>query len=213
MSGFDEWVAQLADGHTLALALAVALLLGLRHATDPDHLVAVSALLASDTAGGTRQAGRLGLAWGVGHASTLLVFGLPIVLFHAYLPGAAQHAAEVLVGLVIVFLAIRLWRRRRAPPGRSPAEAFGIGLAHGMAGSAGVGVLLLAAVPARSEAVAALVVLAVGTAVSMAALSYAFGRVVARGGRPVPAPAVGAVSLAFGSWYALGAMGAVPYLL
>jgi hypothetical protein len=211
MFGLDEWLVQLAEGHAVVAVLAVALLLGLRHATDPDHLMAVSTLLASEAEGDARRASRLGLAWGVGHASTLLLFGLPIVLFHAYLPAAAQRGAEVLVGLVIVFLGIRLLVRRRARIGRSPAEAFGVGLVHGMAGSAGVGVLLLAALPARSDAVAALVVLAVGTAISMAVLSHALGRVVA-GRRIELAPAMGALTCAFGAWYALGAAGAVPYV-
>ena len=205
MFGVDETVARLAEGHGPVVAPVVALLLGLRHATDPDHLVAVSTLLASDADGDRRRAGRLGLAWGAGHASTLLVFGLPIILFHAYLPEAAQRGAEVLVGLMIVFLGVRLLVRRRGRIGRSPVEAFGIGLLHGMAGSAGVGVLLLAAVPARSEAVAALVVLAVGTALSMAVLSYALGRVIA-GRRLDFAPAMGAVTCAFGAWYALAAV-------
>src|SRR5688500_2832103 len=98
----------------LALALAVALGLGLRHASDPDHLAAVSTLIASEPEDGTRRAGRLGLAWGLGHATTLAVFGLPIVLFQSYLPDAAQRAAEALVGLMIMLLAVRLllrWRR------------------------------------------------------------------------------------------------------
>ena len=103
--------------------------------------------------------------------------------------------------------------RRRGRIGPSPVEAFGVGLVHGMAGSAGVGVLLLAAVPARSEAVAALVVLAVGTAVSMAVLSYALGGVVAGGRRLAVAPAMGAITCVLGAWYSLGAAGAVPYVL
>jgi hypothetical protein len=206
MFGVDETLGQMAEGHALAVALALALVLGLRHATDPDHLVAVSTLIASDAEGDTRAAGRLGFAWGLGHASTLLVFGLPIVLFHAHLPAAAQQGAEALVGLVIVALGIRLLVRSRGRIGRSPAEAFGVGLVHGMAGSAGVGVLLLAALPAQSEAVAALIVLAVGTAVSMAVLSYALGRVLTRGRRFDLAPAMGVTTCAFGAWYVLAAL-------
>ena len=101
--------------------------------------------------------------------------------------------------------------------GRSPLQAFGIGLVHGAGGSAGVGVLLLAAIPGRPEAVAALMVLALGTAMSMAMLSSAFGYAITRG--PVVermlafAPAMGVTTLAFGGWYTLGAVGAVPYLL
>ena len=89
------------------------MLLGLRHATDPDHLTAVSTLVLSERGRGTRRAGRLGLAWGLGHALTLLAFGLPAVLLSAYLPDAVQRAAEALVGLVIVLLALRLLRRWR----------------------------------------------------------------------------------------------------
>ena len=82
------------DGEALALVLLVALLLGLRHASDPDHLAAVSTLIASDPEDGTRRAGRLGLAWGLGHALTLAAFGLPIVLLQAYLPERCSAAAE-----------------------------------------------------------------------------------------------------------------------
>jgi ABC-type nickel/cobalt efflux system permease component RcnA len=253
MLGLDDWLAQLAHGEALAVVLAVALVLGLRHASDPDHLAAVSTLIASEPEDGTRRAGRLGFAWGLGHAATLALFGLPIVLFQSYLPDPAQRGAEALVGLMIMFLAARLlvrWRRGHfhahphrhggtehrhlhahpeqgarhdhvhqpeARLGRSPAQAFAIGLVHGMGGSAGVGILLLATIPSQAEAVAALVVLALGTAVSMAALSSAFGYAITRG--PVLrrmlalAPALGFATLAFGGWYALGAVGAVPYLL
>lgn len=252
MFGVDELLADIAQGETLAVALLVAFLLGLRHASDPDHLAAVSTLLASEPEAGPGRAGRLGLAWGIGHALTLAAFGLPIVLFHAYLPGGVQRGAEALVGLMIMFLALRLLLRWRsghfhAHPhrhgeiehrhlhshghedeheheheheqrlGRSPLQAFGIGLVHGIGGSAGVGVLLLATIPVQADAVAALGVLAIGTALSMASLSSLFGYAITRG--PVlrrtlaVAPAMGFVTLAFGAWYALGALGAVPYVL
>ena len=68
---------------TFGIVMAVAVLLGLRHATDPDHLAAVTAVAAGSGDQGGRQSARLGLAWGGGHALTLFVFGLPIVLFAA----------------------------------------------------------------------------------------------------------------------------------
>jgi ABC-type nickel/cobalt efflux system permease component RcnA len=113
MPGLDDRIADLAGGSWL-LALPVALLLGLRHATDPDHLTAVSMLVAADEPDGSRRARRLGLAWGLGHATTLFAFGLPVVMFGAYLPEAAQQAAELAVGLVIIAVAARLlvrWHR------------------------------------------------------------------------------------------------------
>jgi ABC-type nickel/cobalt efflux system permease component RcnA len=113
MFGLDDRIAELAGG-SWVLAVAVALLLGLRHATDPDHLTAVSILVADDEDAGTRRARGLGLSWGLGHATTLVAFGLPVVLFGAYLPAPLQHGAELAVGVVIVALAARLlvrWHR------------------------------------------------------------------------------------------------------
>jgi high-affinity nickel permease len=212
MTGLDDSIANLAAGNTLLVVLAVALLLGLRHATDPDHLAAVSTLIATEPDDGTRRAGKLGLSWGLGHATTLLVFGLPIVLFGSYLPDGVQHAAEALVGIVIMALAIRLLVRRRheAKLGRSPLQAYGIGLVHGVGGSAGVGVLLLAGISDRGEAAGALLLFAVATAASMATLSSGFGYALTRGPllrRTLTlAPALGVVTLAFGAWYAAGSV-------
>jgi hypothetical protein len=224
MLGLDDAIARLGTGEVFLVVAAVAVLLGLRHATDPDHLTAVTTLVAGDRAD-TRRAGRLGLAWGLGHATTLFAFGLPIVLYRAYLPEAVQAGAEAVIGLIIVALAVRLlvrWRgARRAERGhahapRSSLQAYAIGLVHGAGGSAGVGVLLLAGIPDHVEAIVALAVFATFTAVSMALASSSFGWVLSRGAvqRSFVAvvPALAAVSLAFGVWYALGAVQAVPYL-
>ncbi|HEX4717570.1 MAG TPA: hypothetical protein VH300_03505 [Thermoleophilaceae bacterium] len=252
MFGLDDKIAALGDGHALLLALAVALLLGLRHATDPDHLAAVSTLIASERDDGTRRAGVLGLTWGLGHATTLIACGVPIVIAGAYLPAWARQGAEVLIGIVIILLAARLlarWRHGRfhahahrhgdvehrhlhphasdaghdhrhepAPVlGRSPLQAYGIGLVHGVGGSAGVGILLLAGIRDHTVALAALVLFALATAVSMSALSWSLGFALTRGHAVQKtlklAPALGALSLAFGVWYTLGALEIVRYTL
>jgi hypothetical protein len=240
MTGLDP------DGPVLT-ALALAGLLGLRHSADPDHLAAVSALIAGRTRHGARAAARLGAAWGAGHGLALLAFGLPIVLVQAYLPGAMQRLAEAAIGLLIVVLAVRLlvrWRRgafhvhvhehdgvphthvhghaatadhgHAHPRPRSARAAFLIGCLHGTGGSAAVGILLVAGVPGRGAAVAALVVFAAGTAVSMALLSAVFGRLLTaapvRRRLATAIPALGTVGVAFGAWYALSAYGVVPAL-
>lgn len=224
MLGLDDQIAALGAGQTFLIVAAIAVLLGLRHATDPDHLTAVSTLVASDGDRTARHAGRLGLSWGLGHATTLFIFGLPIVVARGYLPGPVQQAAEFAVGLLIMGLALRLlvrWRRgllgpARRVPVRSRRAAYGIGVLHGIGGSAGVGLLLLAAIPDHVEAVVALLIFASFTAISMALASTAFGYGISR--EPVMrrfmsvAPALGFVSLAFGAWYALGALEAVPYV-
>jgi cytochrome c biogenesis protein CcdA len=226
MFGLDDRIASLGTGETFVIIAAIAVLLGLRHATDPDHLTAVTTLIA-DGGHDDRKARSLGFIWGLGHATTLFAFGLPIVLAKSYLPEAVQQGAEAAVGLLIIGLAVRLllrWRDGafRGGPGhahghaRTPLQAYGIGLVHGMGGSAGVGVLLLAAIPDHAEAIAALGLFAAFTAISMALASSTFGYALTR--PPVlrryatVAPALGALSLAFGVWYSLGALNAVPYV-
>ncbi|MEP7175458.1 MAG: hypothetical protein ABI860_02820 [Gemmatimonadales bacterium] len=247
MTGLDDWIAGL--GGTGALGLAVALLLGLRHASDPDHLTALSTLMLSDERAGARRAGLLGLAWGLGHAATLFAFGVPVIVFRRHLPLLVQRGAECVIGLVILALAVRLlvrWHRgyfhshahghggiqhahphahEEAPAahapeahahphteglGRSPLEAFGLGLVHGVGGSAAVGVLLVGAVPDRSAGVLALALFAGATAVSMALVSSAFGYALARGAvarRLEPlVPVFGIASFLFGAWYAVAAL-------
>jgi ABC-type nickel/cobalt efflux system permease component RcnA len=239
MFGLDEQIAAFSHGGSFWIVLAVAVLLGLRHATDPDHLAAVSALVAGGRERAARRAGELGLAWSAGHAVTLFAFGLPILLLDSYLPERAQQAAETAVAVVIAYLAVRLlvrWRRgeyhchehehgeeehahahvkhaHRHP--RSRLGAFGIGLVHGMGGSAGVGILLVASVESTPLAVLSLALLALFTAVSMTLLSGGFGRTLVsrpmRSSFGTVAPVLGAASLAFGLWYATSAWSLTPY--
>ena len=226
MFGLDDQIASLSGGASVLVVILVAALLGLRHATDPDHLAAVATLVAARRDRVARSAARMGAFWGLGHATTLLLFGLPIVLADRYLPEPLQRGAETAVAALIVFLAVRLlhrWRSGWFRPHehghrhrvRTPFGAYGIGLVHGMGGSAGVGVLLLAAIPSRTVAVASLVVLAAFTAVSMTMLTTGFGLTLRS--RPVSgslgavAPVLGTLSLAFGCWYAAAVWSLMPY--
>jgi high-affinity nickel permease len=224
MFGLDNKIASFSNGTTLVIVLGVAVLLGFRHASDPDHLAAVTTLIAGKREDAARRAARLGFTWGLGHATSLFVFGLPVVLYRAYLPETVQRAAETAVGAVIVLLALWLlirWRRGvfRERHGhlhartRAPWQAFAIGALHGMGGTAGVGVLLLASISDHALAVAALALFASCTALSMALLSTGFGAALgngfARRSFARLAPVLGVLSLAFGVWYALGAQGAL----
>jgi len=208
----------------------------------------VSTLIAGGEERGARRARKLGLAWGLGHATTLFLFGLPVVLYERFLPEAVQQGAETAIGVLIVALAVWLlirWHRgafhvhlhdhgevkhvhvhahaeqtgharHPHPKPRSPWQAYGIGLLHGVGGSAGVGVLIIAAVQSKALAVAALAILALGTAVSMTLVTTGFGVALgttsARRAWDRAAPALGVLSLAFGIWYATGALGLVPYV-
>lgn len=231
MLGLDEWIAGASDGASIGVVLLVAVLLGLRHATDPDHIAAMTTLVASGRSAGRRSAARLGAWWGAGHGVTLVLFGIPILLAEQFLPERLQQSAETAVAALVVFLALRLlvrWRhgffdlhahphadREHTHSVRTPVTAFGVGLVHGMGGSAGVGVLLLATIPSRAVAVASLFLLAFFTAVSMTVVTLGFG--LALGTRPAAdvsralVPVLGAAGIAFGLWYAAAAWYLAPY--
>lgn len=217
----------------------------------------VSTLILSEERA-ARRAGVLGLFWGFGHATTLFLFGLPLILFQEALPEGVHRTAEAAIGVLIALLAVRLllrWRRgvfhahahahdgvwhvhphaheeghpipdgsamheEHAHPhaeglGRSPVACYGIGLVHGIGGSAGAGVLMATALPGRVEATISLSVFALGTAVSMAILSAAFGYGLAREGAArrlaVLVPPLGAVSFLFGVGYTLSVFGVGPW--
>jgi hypothetical protein len=212
MFGLDEGIARLSAGGSVLVVVLVAVMLGLRHATDPDHIAAVTTLA---SAGRARAATKLGAFWGLGHALALVAFGVPIVLFESYVPDVAQRGAETAVGALIVFLAVRLLVRHRHPPDhghqpRAPLAAFGIGLVHGLGGSAGVGVLLIAAMPSRSLALVSLVVLAAFTAMSMTFLTWSLSATLLRR-ISTAGPVVAVASLSFGVWYSAAAWTLVPY--
>ncbi len=250
MFGLDDLIAEWGREGGIAVAFLVALLLGLRHATDPDHLTAVSSIVVAEREGGRRAAVRLGLAWGAGHALTLLALGLPFVLWGDALPERVQQVAEVAIGLLIIGLAIRLlvrWRRgyfhvhphrhgdvvhshphahegahgvhahehAEEALGRTPLAAFGIGLVHGIGGSAGAGILLVSSIDDRTTAAIALVVFAGATALSMGVATLVLGHILTR--RRVAlrleslVPVLGVLGMLFGAWYALGSLEAVPY--
>lgn len=233
----DAWLEGLFAGAPLVVALLIALALGLRHASDPDHLVAVTSLVAVD-GGDVRSAARLGAWWGAGHATALIVIGVPLILFKSEMPSSIEHWAETAVGIVILLLALRIvvkWVRgdfragrhpHQLPSGpeshrhlhhrdetdhrhrnvRTPRQALSIGVLHGLAGTGAVALLLIAALPGKVEAAAALAVFAPMSAVSMTLCTTAFAWLLTRPlidplYRTVLIPAFGLFGLLFGAWY------------
>lgn len=116
----DMWFEGLFAGAPFVVVLGIALILGARHASDPDHLVAVTSLVAAD-GGDVRGAARLGAWWGAGHAGALLVLGVPLILFKSEMPAWLERGAETAVGVVILVLALRIvvkWARGDFRAGR-----------------------------------------------------------------------------------------------
>jgi ABC-type nickel/cobalt efflux system permease component RcnA len=125
----DSLITGLFDGAPLLVALAVAFLLGLRHASDPDHLVAVTSLVAAED-GDTRKAAKLGAWWGIGHASALMAIGIPLIVFKTELPASLESGAEKAIGALILVLAARVIYKWARGDYRATAHAHE-GRAHG----------------------------------------------------------------------------------
>jgi len=193
-------------------AALLGFLLGLRHATDVDHVVAVTAIVARERT--LRRAAWIGVLWGIGHTITVFAVGGAIIAFRLVIPPRVGLALEFGVAIMLIFLGFSNLR------GSAPAEPHGhthefdhrkpllIGTVHGLAGSAAVAILVLAAIPQTAWALAYLLVFGVGTIAGMmlvtvilaAPAMYASERVARlHGGIRL---AAGALSLAFGLFLA-----------
>lgn len=82
--------------------IAIGFFLGMRHATDPDHVIAVSTIV-SQQRNATRAAW-IGVFWGLGHSVTILVVGSVIILFNLVIPARLGLAMELSVGLMLILL-------------------------------------------------------------------------------------------------------------
>jgi hypothetical protein len=156
---------------SLLSALAIGFLLGLRHATDSDHVVAVTAIASSE--GSILRALRIGAAWGLGHSTTLMVVGGAIVLFRLTLPPRLGLGFEFLVALMLVVLGVLTLARKQSADVASMRRPLAVGFVHGLAGSAFVALLVLAAIPGWAPQLAYLALFGVGTVAGMAAITAA----------------------------------------
>ncbi|AXC09482.1 HoxN/HupN/NixA family nickel/cobalt transporter [Acidisarcina polymorpha] len=89
---------------SLALIALVGFVLGMRHATDPDHVIAVTTIVSKQRHIG--KAGLIGAMWGFGHTLTILIVGVAIILFKIVIPTRLGLSMELAVGLMLILLGI-----------------------------------------------------------------------------------------------------------
>jgi ABC-type nickel/cobalt efflux system permease component RcnA len=177
------------------------LLLGMRHSTDPDHVVAVSTIVSKQRS--IRQAGLIGTLWGLGHTLTIFAVGSMIILFGVVIPPRLGLSMEFSVALMLIFLGVLnltglmqritscLTRTRgQTAPINTEAETllgrsagrFGvyqcvrplvIGIVHGLAGSAAVALLVLSTIHSPLWATMYLLIFGAGTMVGMMCMTAA----------------------------------------
>lgn len=147
-------------------AILLGALLGLRHATDADHVVAVTAIVARERSLG--RAAAVGALWGVGHTLTLLLVGGAIVAFRLVIPPRIGLGLEFGVALMLIGLGYANLRARpEEPRERAAVRPLLVGTVHGLAGSAAVALLVLATIRGTLPALAYLLVFGVGTILGM----------------------------------------------
>ena len=201
--------------------------LGLRHAADSDHVVAVTAIATRYKRVG--PAALVGVLWGLGHTLTICLVGGAIIVFNLVVPPRVGLALEFAVGIALLVVGLLNltghggFLGNGRDEGRLPRlRAFLLGLVHGLAGSAAVALLVLATVRDTAAACAYLLVFGLGTILGMVLVTVAVTSPVAffadrfRWSGAGLRVATGLLSVAFGVWVMVeagflgGLFGAVP---
>lgn len=158
---------------TVIPALAFGLVMGVRHATDADHIAAVGTIAARDAS--VRRAMLVGAWWGIGHSVSVLLVGGALVVFRAPMPVALALVLELIVGLMLIGLGARaLWRRQQVDRTASTTRSLAVGVVHGLAGSAVLALLIMTTTESAWGAAVYLVCFCVGTIAAMSAVSALF---------------------------------------
>jgi high-affinity nickel-transport protein len=176
---------------SLPSLLVLGFLLGMRHATDADHVVAVTTIVSRDRT--VRGAARIGSLWGAGHTLTVLLVGGAIILFGLAIPPRVGLALELAVGVMLIVLGALALRSGDAHAAHDEAHAaialadrglasrrgyallrpLLVGIVHGLAGSAGVALLVLGSIRDPRWAVGYLAIFGAGTVAGMVLITTA----------------------------------------
>ncbi len=212
---------------TLLAILALGFFLGMRHATDSDHVVAVTTIVSRERS--PLAALWLGALWGLGHTATILVVGGAIVLFGWVIPPRVGLSMEFSVALMLIVLGVMNLSGALSGIKGAAAQAHHhdageaavrhthvrgrlrplvIGVVHGLAGSAAVALLVLATIKTAGTALIYLTVFGAGTVAGMMLLTAAMSvpvRVLSRrfsNAEQTLGRVAGLVSIAFGLFLA-----------
>ncbi len=181
--------------------LGLGFVLGLRHALDVDHLAAVSTIVSQRRS--LLRSSLVGALWGLGHTVSLVAVAVAVIGLHAEIPPSVGHLLELGVAVMLVVLGVNLLRsvaagqvhlhahahggRTHVHPhlhayetsshdhGPSRRRPFLVGLVHGLAGSAGLMLAVVATIPSPVLALAYVVVFGIGSVGGMTAMSALLG--------------------------------------
>ncbi|MGB7999943.1 MAG: urease accessory protein UreH [Anaerobacillus sp.] len=162
---------------SLLSILVIGFLLGIKHAIEPDHVIAVSTIASK-----TRSLWKSSLAgvyWGIGHTTTLFLVGMLLFLFNTTITDKWAMSLEILVGFMLVFLGIKTLLTKASKTGtkgsRSYLQSGAIGFIHGLAGSAAMVLLTMSTVQTVWQGAIYILVFGVGTCVGMLGFTTILG--------------------------------------
>jgi len=211
----------------LLSSCALGAAVGAQHALEPDHLAAVTTMVADHP----RRAAWMGALWGLGHAAALTIVGFVLIAARAELPAQAAAGLELAVAAMLIVLGtrnlVRAWSIGTGGPvvthrhgarlhSHAADQRAGhvhvagvavavrplvVGLIHGLAGSGGLAALAVARMPSTATALAYIALFGIGSIAGMAMVSGAFGVALGRvimGRTRMMVAATGAVSIACG---------------
>ncbi len=181
----------------------------MRHATDPDHVIAVTTIVTSERSLG--KAARIGALWGIGHSLTILLVGGAIIGFKVAFSVRLGLSMELTVAIMLIVLGLLNLISVNAPARHiSPGKPLLIGVVHGLAGSAGAALLLVPLIDDPRFAALYLLVFGLGTVAGMSLVTLAIAAPALAVGAPTARVqrslrlASGAVSVLFGIYLAYG---------
>ncbi len=178
-----------------AYILAAGFVLGIQHAFDADHVVAVSNIVSEHK--NLLKSSILGAMWGFGHTFTLLLAGLLLMVFKLSIPKKAAASMEMLVGVMLIILGAltlinaaksRLHAHMHAHDGKKHEHlhekdshshyrkrSFLVGMVHGLAGSAALMLLVLGTVKSAAEGLLYIAIFGLGSVLSMMLITTLIG--------------------------------------
>ena len=192
---------------SLFLTFIASLMLGMRHATDPDHIVAVTTIVSRERS--VVKAAGIGAVWGIGHTITLLLVGGAIIAFKVVLDARLGLSLEMSVAVMLIVLGLlNILDVRASALGLNASRPFFVGIVHGLAGSAGAALLIVPLIDDARWAALYLLTFGLGTIVGMAVVTLTIALPSLLASAHLPSMqrslrlASGAVSLVFGIYLA-----------
>ncbi len=120
----DSYEAIVMSEAASPLILAVGLMLGLAHAFEPDHIVAVTTIVSNIKS--VRKSLVLGTVWGLGHTITILIAGVIVLALRIMIPESMARLFEIVAGIMLIVLGAFVMKEVRAERVRSLNPEYGV---------------------------------------------------------------------------------------